>query len=700
MKKTHTIINQWGAQVRPFSEYAAEERVQLVKEASSLTVLVEDELGIHCMLSYGGLLGAARSGMLIDHDFDIDLVFFSSGDTPSQILNDCSSVIGFLKAHGYRISAESNGHFKGIKRKNGHDIVIEFFVAWFSGNDLYHYFSIRSKPIKESIFPLKKIQLEGQEILAPSQPDVLLRELYGARWQTPDPGFKYTMTAADWAPFEFLFTRNYADKEDKYFSNNIDCFPLHPSQFSSFFLDRASPNSKIYEFSDGSCGDTIIFAQFGHQPTMVSSSYTAVKRCLDEASSKNIEVDAHQLNVYDLNNTQDHYLKYSGLFDYVYTSSFLNHVGEFVEDNLFLGASQLLRRRGSFFLEYIDFLPSGMSGQKTDRYQRAIGSKELLALASKYGFECVYHVEGLDISDQRQEGVTFGRMILTKKTSTDLLRRVGSGVSSLVGTVLEKRGSLETFAIEPTAPGKCPVCGGSIQSDYSKPTRESRICDNCHATGRDAQIAYLIAEALGFPNRSLSELQPDGDVSIGNLSGSRCLSDKLESRFKYINTYYHQHPRLDIINPADEFISRFDLLINSEVLEHVIGDTVEALKGAYRTLKPGGIMIFSVPFINKGPASEHYPGLIDYSEVATSTGARAARLKFSDGRETIDKNPKFHGGSGNTLELRLFNRERLIDELNQAGFEQIVVHEVDRPEIGVKWGTPSRVITAQRPYRV
>ena len=88
---------------------------------------------------------------------------------------------------------------------------------------------------------------------------------------------------------------------------------------------------------------------------------------------------------------------------------------------------------------------------------------------------------------------------------------------------------------------------------------------------------------------------------------------------------------------------------------------------------------------------------MDYAAYQNKEGSWEAKLKYNDGSEEIDSNPKFHGGPGKTLEIRLFNRSRLIQELNLSGFIDIVIHDENMPHYGINWSAASRVITARKP---
>lgn len=80
----------------------------------------------------------------------------------------------------------------------------------------------------------------------------------------------------------------------------------------------------------------------------------------------------------------------------------------------------------------------------------------------------------------------------------------------------------------------------------------------------------------------------------------------------------------------------------------------------------------TVHFVNVGKHREHYPGLVDYRAEQRSDGSWVTHLEFLDGRRIVDENPCFHWGAGKTLEVRLFNRTRLEEEVLGRGLKPLL----------------------------
>ncbi|MBW3096895.1 methyltransferase domain-containing protein [Pseudohoeflea coraliihabitans] len=250
---------------------------------------------------------------------------------------------------------------------------------------------------------------------------------------------------------------------------------------------------------------------------------------------------------------------------------------------------------------------------------------------------------------------------------------------------------------EPTVPTTCPVCAICYELDGEAARREGPQCPNCKASGRASALLWAIARTVYGEDRPI-KLQPARkDIRIIGLSDGPVYRDLLASRFDYTNTFYHQEPFLDIMEPAEVYDGIADILISSEVFEHVIGDYSAAFRGAHKILKPGAKLILTVPYQNVGEHREHYENCTGYSSFQDDKGRWLAEIEYADGTKSVDHQPRFHGGLGKILKMRLFSRDSLQSALREAGFVDITFHDRNMPEHGIVWGKPSRLVTALRP---
>jgi SAM-dependent methyltransferase len=182
------------------------------------------------------------------------------------------------------------------------------------------------------------------------------------------------------------------------------------------------------------------------------------------------------------------------------------------------------------------------------------------------------------------------------------------------------------------------------------------------------------------------------------LSDWPVLADALARVYPYRNTFFDEEPQLDISNLPAEFIRGADFLISSDVFEHVAPPVQRAFDGAFSMLRPGGLLILTVPYIPAGRTVEHYPRLDDFAVVQLRTGHVLVN-RTRDGILEVFDDLVFHGGPGSTLEMRIFGLQDILVALDAAGFIDVVIAP-DDPEHGVIWHDDfSRTLVARVPVR-
>ncbi len=190
-------------------------------------------------------------------------------------------------------------------------------------------------------------------------------------------------------------------------------------------------------------------------------------------------------------------------------------------------------------------------------------------------------------------------------------------------------------------------------------------------------------------------IRPD-IVGVG-LSDWLGYAANLALKLSYTNTFYHQEPYLDIVDPPADQRGRYDFLISTDVFEHVPPPVFRAFEGSFALLKPGGLFVLTVPFTDVPKTVEHFPDLREF-KIVEFAGDYVLINRNAKGRLSARDGLVFHGGPGDTLEMRVFSRADTLAWLAKAGFVDIMVHEGAAPEWGVipphHHGLP---ITARRP---
>ena len=180
------------------------------------------------------------------------------------------------------------------------------------------------------------------------------------------------------------------------------------------------------------------------------------------------------------------------------------------------------------------------------------------------------------------------------------------------------------------------------------------------------------------------------------MSDSTVYAKRLEKKFSYINTFFHKDPFLDINNPDIKYMNSADFVISSDVFEHVPPPINIAFENLFNMLKDKGLVVFSVPYNTTGDTLEHYPDLNDF-KIKQKHGEKILLNTTKNGETQVFKNLRFHGGCGETLELRVFSKPSLLELINNAGFKNIVIHDIDIQEYGIFHDSrQSRVITMRK----
>lgn len=245
----------------------------------------------------------------------------------------------------------------------------------------------------------------------------------------------------------------------------------------------------------------------------------------------------------------------------------------------------------------------------------------------------------------------------------------------------------------------CNVCGERAIVPHQKLDRETPSCPACGSTVRYRAIAHALALALFGKPLSIPAFPCRPRLAGIGMSDWEPLAARLGERLGYRNTHYHREPRLDITRVPPELAGSLDFVLCSDVLEHVGPPVERALASCFELLRPGGVLVLTVPFSFEDKTVEHFPDLHEY-ETLTFHGRPILVNRTRDGRWQVFDDLVFHGGEGETLELRRFAREPLLRQLAAAGFVDIVEHTREVEEYGIVWSTgwPLSVpVVARRP---
>lgn len=219
---------------------------------------------------------------------------------------------------------------------------------------------------------------------------------------------------------------------------------------------------------------------------------------------------------------------------------------------------------------------------------------------------------------------------------------------------------------------RCNICGCKNIRLIVELGREKPSCSECGSTVRMRSIIYSLSTIFFDQSLTLADFPVRPEIRVVGLSDWIGYAIPLAHKVNYTNTFYHQEPKLDITSIQSDVYETVDVLISSDVFEHVSPPVSTAFENSFKLLKPGGALILTVPYTLEIETKEHFPNLHRY-EILKQSGRSILVNVTRDGREERFDNLNFHGGDGATLEMRVFSQNGLLDELKMAGFEKIEI---------------------------
>ena len=226
---------------------------------------------------------------------------------------------------------------------------------------------------------------------------------------------------------------------------------------------------------------------------------------------------------------------------------------------------------------------------------------------------------------------------------------------------------------------KCNLCYEINFSHILELHREAGNCKSCNSSVRQREIVQALEMVSRFQYKTRK-------LSVIGMSDPKPLADYLSTfdSIDYTNTFFDEEPRLDLLNLNPLQVGGSDVVICSDVLEHVPYPPLASVENLHKLLKPQGKLILTVPWFKNIEYVEHYPWLVSYRVERVNQNGMVVTGLDKAGLEVVIPNPVFHGGPGATLEMRLFTLVELRRLLKVAGFNRIQVLKRDALQFGIR----------------
>ena len=233
----------------------------------------------------------------------------------------------------------------------------------------------------------------------------------------------------------------------------------------------------------------------------------------------------------------------------------------------------------------------------------------------------------------------------------------------------------------------CNICSleNSIESLQAL-NPESSLCCHCRSNVRFRWIVHSLSTCFFGESLCLRDFPEARQIRGVGLSDAHIYAGGLAEKLSYTNTFYHCEPRFDIKDFEYGEPSSLDFIIASEVFEHVTPPVQPAFDNLARLLKPDGVILFSTPWRPSGVTEEHFPTLFDWA-VLPFRDQHVLVNKTEAGELQAFTNLVFHGGPGETLEMRVFAYPDLMRNFQAAGLVPRLAAE-PVPGYGIFYAAP------------
>ena len=260
------VIDKWGLIQRPFENRRAAGVIDdLLDTTERILEILRADCGVDGWISFGTLLGAARSGEVIGHDSDIDLCYLSDRATPAEMTMELFDMARALRRAGLRVEVKSGSFLTVLFRAgDGAPASVDIYTTFFLDGVFYATATVRTPLKRSAVLPLTTLELEGRTLPAPAEPAVLLEVSYGPSWRTPDPSFRHLPGREITTRFDQWFGTFMTGKRDWRRHNRVAAARPARGDFADWVLARLDAGVAVIDVGSGRGADAAAYARAGH----------------------------------------------------------------------------------------------------------------------------------------------------------------------------------------------------------------------------------------------------------------------------------------------------------------------------------------------------------------------------------------------------------------------------------------------------
>lgn len=263
------IIDKWGLTQRIFETRREGGAVEaMTAMAERVLGVMRESCGIEGWISFGTLLGAARSGQVIGHDSDIDLCFLSEKQTPAEMAVEMWGIARALVDAGISVKHKTASFITVVyDAPDGGEDGIDIYTCFYVGDLLHETATVRERVPRSAILPLRTLEFEGRDMPAPADPDRLLSVSYGPDWRVPDPSFRHLPSREITDRFDGWFSSVMTNRRDwTQYNGQVGAASMRPSPFAHWVVDRLDTHGgdlRVLDIGSGSSADLRAYHRAG-----------------------------------------------------------------------------------------------------------------------------------------------------------------------------------------------------------------------------------------------------------------------------------------------------------------------------------------------------------------------------------------------------------------------------------------------------